>query len=40
MFGSGDEMRIGMGRDAEDATMVRESLCGISMVDIANGPQV
>ena len=33
-------MCIGMGRGAEDATMVKESLCGRSMADIASGPQV
>ena len=37
---SGDEMRIGMGRGAEDATVVRDSLRDRSMVDIASGPQV
>ena len=37
---SGDEMHIGMGRGAEDATMVKELLCGRSAVDIVDGPQV
>ena len=40
MVGSGDEMRIGMGRGAEDATVVKESLHGRSTVDIVDGPQV
>ena len=29
-----------MGRGAEDATMVKELLCGRSMADIASGLQV
>ena len=33
-------MCIGMGRGAEDATMVRDLLLDRPMVDIANGPQV
>ena len=33
-------MHIGMGRGAEDVTMVKESLRGRSMVDIVSGPQV
>ena len=33
-------MCIGMGRGAEDATMVKESLCGRSVADIADGLQV
>ena len=37
---SGDEMRIGMGRGAEDATVVRDLLHNISEVDIADGLQV
>ena len=37
---SGDEMCIGMGRGAEDATVARESLHGRSVADIADGPQV
>ena len=37
---SGDEMCIGMGRGAEDATMARESLHGRSAADIVDGPQV
>ena len=37
---SGDETCIGMGRGAEDATVVRDSLHDISEVDIADGPQV
>ena len=37
---SGDEMRIGMGRGAEDVTVVRESAHDISEVDIADGLQV
>ena len=40
VFGSGDEMHIGMGRGAEDVTVVKELLRGRSVVDIANGPQV
>ena len=40
MVCSGDEMHIGMGRGAEDATMVKELLCGRSAVDIVDGPQV
>ena len=40
MFCSGDETCIGMGRGAEDVTVVKELLCGRSVVDIANGPQV
>ena len=37
---SGDEMRIGMGKGAEDATVVRDSLHDISKADIASGLQV
>ena len=37
---SGDETRIGMGRGAEDATVVRESEHDISEADIASGLQV
>ena len=37
---SGDEMRIGMGRGAEDATVVRDSMHDISEVDIISGLQV
>ena len=37
---SGDEMRIGMGRGAEDAMVVRDSLHDISKADIASGLQV
>ena len=37
---SGDEMCIGMGRGAEDAMVVRDSLHDRSEVDIASGPQV
>ena len=37
---SGDEMRIGMGRGAEDAMVVRDSLHDRSVVDIAGDPQV
>ena len=33
-------MHIGMGRGAEDATMVKESLRGRSVADIASGLQV
>ena len=40
MVCSGDEMRIGMGRGAEDVTVVRDSLHDISEVDIASGLQV
>ena len=37
---SGDEMHIGMGRGAEDASIEGAELPDRSMVDIANGPQV
>ena len=37
---SGDEMCIGMGRGAEDATVVRDSLHDISKVDIVGALQV
>ena len=37
---SGDEMRIGMGRGAEDATVVMDSLHDISEADIASDLQV
>ena len=37
---SGDEMHIGMGRGAEDAMVVKDSLHGISEADIASGLQV
>ena len=37
---SGDEVRIGMGRGAEDAMVVRDSLHDKSKVDIADGLQV
>ena len=37
---SGDEMRIGMGRGAEDATVVMDLLHDISEADIADGLQV
>ena len=37
---SGDETCIGMGRGAEDATVVRDLLHDRSVVDIADGPQV
>ena len=37
---SGDEMCIGMGKGAEDETMVRDSLLDRSVVDIASGPHV
>ena len=33
-------MHIGMGRGAEDVTMVKDSLRGRSMADIAGGLQV
>ena len=37
---SGDEMRIEMGRGAEDVMVVRDSLHDISEADIADGLQV
>ena len=37
---SGDEMRIGMGRGAEDVTVVRDLPQDRSKVDIVGGPQV
>ena len=37
---SGDEMCIGMGRGAEDATVVRDLVHDISEADIADGLQV
>ena len=37
---SGDEMRIGMGRGAEDVMVVRDLLHDISEADIADGLQV
>ena len=37
---SGDETCIGMGRGAEDVTVVRDSLHDISKADIADGLQV
>ena len=37
---SGDEMCIGMGRGAEDASMEGAELQDRSVADIANGPQV
>ena len=37
---SGDEMHIGMGRGAEDAMVVMDSLHDISEADIASGLQV
>ena len=40
MFSSGDEMCIGMGRGAEDVTVVKELLCGRSVVGIVGGLQV
>ena len=40
MVCSGDKMHIGMGRGAEDATVVRDSLHDISEADIADGLQV
>ena len=40
MVCSGDEMCIGMGKGAEDETMVRDLLLDRSVVDIASGPQV
>ena len=40
MVSSGDQMCIGMGRGAEDATVVRDSLHDISEADIASGLQV
>ena len=40
VFCSGDEMCIGMGKGAEDVTMVKELLHGRSVVDITDGPQV
>ena len=36
----GDEMCIGMGRGAEDASMEGAELQDRSVADIANGPQV
>ena len=40
VFCSGDEMCIGMGRGAEDVTVVRDLLHDRSMADIADGLQV
>ena len=40
MVCSGDEMRIGMGKGAEDATVVMDPLHDISEADIASGLQV
>ena len=40
MCNSGDEMCIGMGRGAEDATVVRDSLHDRSVADIVSGLQV
>ena len=40
MVCSGDEMCIGMGRGAEDATVVMDSLHNMSEADIASGLQV
>ena len=40
MVCSGDEMCIGMGRGAEDKTMVRDLPLDKSMVDIASDLQV
>ena len=35
---SGDEMRIEMGKGAEDVSMVRDLLCDKSRADIINDP--